>query len=474
MSSKHLNALGVYGYDNVEPVILAALVTGDPLLLIGRAGTGKTFLLNSLSEALGLEHRHYNASLIAFDDLVGFPWPEPEGTGIRYIETPATVWQAESVLVDEINRCKPEHQNRLFSLVHERRVQGIKLPKLRYRWAAMNPAGFDQDGESYSGCEPLDSALADRFSFLIEVADWMSLKERDQAAIADPRGEGVTSRDVAGLKACIEAGQRRFAEQLARGDPLAAGYACHAATALNEAGLRISPRRVRQLARNLMAAGCVSGLPREQLYRLTLSWSLPQRSGLHKPEDVVVQAAHTMAWESVCSEGEERWLYEFHREPDLTRKIDLLLGGCDCPDTGTIAVSQLIAVEPLERSALFAFAIYPCLLGHPNPPVGVEGIQDIGQIANGIMDVHGSIEHRDSSRKPYRPPDGGKYDEPYPAYKPTLAYLEKLRGRRKTRACQLFSYLLCRGWTTTEPESYEGTLEACIQTVRKYHGPAAK
>ena len=53
-----------------RPVILAALTSGDPILLIGRSGTGKTFLLNSISEALGLEHRHYNASLISFDDLV--------------------------------------------------------------------------------------------------------------------------------------------------------------------------------------------------------------------------------------------------------------------------------------------------------------------------------------------------------------------------------------------------------------------
>ncbi|MCP4743652.1 MAG: hypothetical protein GY871_15720, partial [Actinomycetales bacterium] len=71
ISSGVLRGLGVYGYDVVEPVVIAALVTGKPLLLIGKAGTGKTFLLNSISEALALEHRHYNASLIAFDDLVG-------------------------------------------------------------------------------------------------------------------------------------------------------------------------------------------------------------------------------------------------------------------------------------------------------------------------------------------------------------------------------------------------------------------
>jgi MoxR-like ATPase len=147
----HLADLGVYGFDRHETTILAALVTEDPLLLVGRSGTGKTFLLNTLSEALGLEHRHYNASLISFDDLVGFPYPDEAHTTVRFLETPATVWGAESVLIDEISRCKPEHQNRLFSLVHERRLQGLLLKRLRYRWAAMNPCTSDQGGtEDYS------------------------------------------------------------------------------------------------------------------------------------------------------------------------------------------------------------------------------------------------------------------------------------------------------------------------------------
>ena len=128
--------LGVYGFDRFETAILAALVTEDPLLLVGRSGTGKTFLLNTLSEALGLEHRHYNASLISFDDLVGFPYPDEAHATVRFLETPATVWGAESVLIDELSRCKPEHQNRLFSLVHERKLQGLPLRRLRYRWAA--------------------------------------------------------------------------------------------------------------------------------------------------------------------------------------------------------------------------------------------------------------------------------------------------------------------------------------------------
>ena len=471
MNNRYLKQLGVFGYDDVEPVILAALVSEDPLLLIGRAGTGKTFLLNSLSEALGLEHRHYNASLIAFDDLVGFPWPEPDGTGIRYIETPATVWKAESVLVDEINRCKPEHQNRLFSLVQERRIQGIKLDNLRYRWAAMNPAGFDQEGETYSGCEPLDAALGDRFAFLVQVADWSDLGQEDRGFIADPRGEGAVSHDGCGLSAFITEARNRFNQKLADPDPLVLAYCCHVATSLGEAGLRISPRRVRQLVRNILAVESVSRLPRERNLRLALGWSLPQRSGLTVPDEAVIHGAHRAAWEAVCSEGAERWLYEFHSEPDLAKKISLLLENCDCPDTGTIAVSQLIASETLERGTIFCFSIYPALVAHPKPPVGPEGIQDLGRFVNHILEIDKKVFWADSSRNPRLPPGGGKWEGISAAYQPALEVLKGLKGNRRNRAEQVFLFLLHKCAMTKDPKGFEELLNRCVAVCKKFHGP---
>ena len=36
----HLATLGAYGFLAQEPVILAALTSGDPIVLIGRSGTG--------------------------------------------------------------------------------------------------------------------------------------------------------------------------------------------------------------------------------------------------------------------------------------------------------------------------------------------------------------------------------------------------------------------------------------------------
>jgi MoxR-like ATPase len=67
-----LREIGIVGLRDLEPVILAALLTKEPLLLIGAHGTGKSLLLTRISEALGLQFRHYNASLLNFDDLVGF------------------------------------------------------------------------------------------------------------------------------------------------------------------------------------------------------------------------------------------------------------------------------------------------------------------------------------------------------------------------------------------------------------------
>jgi MoxR-like ATPase len=99
-----LRALGIAGWDALEPAILAALATESPLLLVGPHGSAKTLLLARLAEALGLAFRHYNASILSFDDLLGYPVPQ-DGR-LVYLETPATIWQAEAVLFDEVSSCR--------------------------------------------------------------------------------------------------------------------------------------------------------------------------------------------------------------------------------------------------------------------------------------------------------------------------------------------------------------------------------
>ena len=98
--------LGLQGLEGVAPVLVAALATEEPLLLIGPHGTAKSLLLTRIATALALEFRHYNASLLNFDDLVGFPLPGRDGR-LEYVRTPAAVWGAGAVIFDEIRARLP-------------------------------------------------------------------------------------------------------------------------------------------------------------------------------------------------------------------------------------------------------------------------------------------------------------------------------------------------------------------------------
>ena len=209
-----LPALGVFGYGALEPVVVAALASERPLLLVGAHGTGKSFLLLRLAEAMGLEFRHYNASLLSFDDLVGFPMPDASG-GIRYVPTAASIWGAEAVFLDEISRARPEVQNKLFSIIHERRVLGMPLDSLRYRWSAMNPPSDDAEGDElspYRGAERLDAALADRFAFVCTVPTWGDLSAAEQEGVLLKSDGGIAPGGAAALSNAVAEARFRMPE----------------------------------------------------------------------------------------------------------------------------------------------------------------------------------------------------------------------------------------------------------------------
>lgn len=453
----HLRVLGVYGFDKLEPVILAALVTEDPMLLIGASGTGKTYLLNSLSEALALEHRHYNASLISFDDLVGFPYPDQDNGGVKFLETPATVWAAESVLIDEISRCKPEHQNRLFSLVHERRIQGISLPKLRFRWAAMNPCSSDQTGvEDYSGSEPLDPALADRFALFIRAADWAELSDVERLKVANPSGEGKIADDGGVLKKRIEGWRKTFRTQVdACPEPILI-YAATAVSALNSAGVRISPRRSRLMARSLLAASIIAGNSSDRLFRVMLESSIPHICWGVQPTNEAISAAHRIAWDTAAQTA-NRWLHAFMSEVSLAGKLAILMDQCNSRDAGSQAIAQLIASEPRERSTAFAFATYPAAV-IDKLPVGAEGVNDLGKVAAPYLSTDGDITWQERlGKKGTQHPDFTKYAQA----------LVGLTGGRAERAKQFFNACLVERLVLPDPAGIEVQINACIDLLKE-------
>ena len=452
-----LPGLGVWGFDEQEPVILAALVTEDPLLLIGPSGTGKTYLLNTLSEALGLEHRHYNASLISFDDLVGFPFPEAETGAVKFLETPATVWGAESVLIDEISRCKPEHQNRLFSLVHERRLQGIALDRLRYRWAAMNPvSGADQSAEDYTGSEALDPALADRFALFVHAADWNGLKSAERRSIADPSGEGRIAEDGGALAGRLQEWRRTFLERLPRCPAWIIDYVTEVTGALNEARIRISPRRARLIARSLLAATVVGERQDEALVRRVLEASLPHIAWGSEPDKQAVAAAHRLAW-SVAMCSPDRWIHQFLAAGPLPDKLKVLLQECKDPDIGSQAVAQFLATEDKARSAAFAFALTPAAVAG-TLPLTADGVNDLARLGSPMLDLDGQLTWQERRNGPSNPhPDLSVYAE----------ITRKRRGARRERASQFFHWCALNGVRPKHPDRLEQEIQDCVALLRR-------
>ena len=454
----YLAALDVFGFEKIEPAILAALVTQDPLLLIGRSGTGKTYLLNSLSEELGLEHRHYNASLISFDDLVGFPFPDEDSGGVKFLETPATVWNAESVLIDEISRCKPEHQNRLFSLVHERKVQGISIPRLRFRWAAMNPCSADQGGaEDYSGSEPLDPALADRFSLFVWAVDWCDLSDEERLLVANPGGEGKISDGGGELKKKLPAWRKEFLAQVEDCPRFILEYVSRAVTEFNEfAEVRISPRRSRLLSRSLLAAILIEGRASKSLFKLILSCSVPHVAWGEVVKKEAIAAVHRIAWE-FASESDGSWIHSFMAQRSLVRKLGILLDRCDDPDEGTQAITQFITAESAERAAALALAIYPAaVLGQL--PLGADGVNELGKIATPVLSVDGEASWAKRL---------GSNLSNHPDFDRFARVIAHKRGGRRERARQFFDWCLVEKISPADPGVLEEEINDCVKLLKK-------
>lgn len=342
-----LRALHVFGLDALDPLILAALADGRPLLLIGVHGTAKSEILNRLAAALSLAHRHYNASLISFDDLLGYPVPNARRDGLDYLRTPADLWDAESVFIDEISRCRPELQNKLFSIVHERRVQGLALERLRYCWAAMNPP-FVPDGdeppadEIYQGSLPLDPALADRFAWVAEIPSFEDLAPEDRLRIiaeggAPPSVWPDLAEPVARTRRAIGAAEPATVTWAGR-------YVNALVVPLHDAGLPLSGRRAVTLARNVVAVHAACGVlgrdvPLHDAAYLALKWSLPHRAQGRPVHEHRLAAAHREAVTAAGDPPDGPWA-RLRAEKDPVRRLALALR---TESLGRIELSQLVA-----------------------------------------------------------------------------------------------------------------------------------
>lgn len=308
-----LRSLNLFGLDHLDPVILAALADERPLLLIAPHGTAKSELLNRLATVLGLAHRHYNASLIAFDDLLGYPVPNAARDGLTYLRTPGDLWQAESVFLDEISRCRPETQNKLFAIVHEKRIQGLPLAQLRYRWAAMNPPpspNASDDEEVYEGSLPLDPALADRFPWVLPLPALAELKREDRLALI--AGGDALPADLPDVGALVARTSGILARTPQTDRDWAGAYVDALIPPLLAARFGISGRRAVHLAKSVLAVQAASealDLPMglSDAAFLALKYGLPQRAQARDPGEQKLKALHREALAAAGLPKESPW-----------------------------------------------------------------------------------------------------------------------------------------------------------------------
>lgn len=356
-------ALGVRGWSHLDALILAALTLRSPVLLVGAHGTAKSLLVERVAQALGLTFRHYNASLLNYDDLVGIPMPDEASGNLRFFKTRGNIWDAGFVFFDEISRCRADLQNKLFPIVYERRIIGIDLEQLQHRWAAMNPPAPDvidisATADHYIGSEPLDTALADRFHFIIPVPRWGDLSRVDRLHI-------VSYGDTLDCYADIELDLPLLITQATANLPLVecacaewlSDYVICLMDALEQAGLRQETRRARTLACNVIAVHAARMVLEqveaedadalEESAACAVLYSIPANATDAPPSPVKLRAIHRQAWELMSYMDDDNWRRVLE-ESDKLRRVALAdtLGFSD-DDLSTL-ITQALADEPSD------------------------------------------------------------------------------------------------------------------------------
>lgn len=459
-----LKKLGIYGFDDSEEIILAALVTEKPIILIGSTGTGKTYLLNRLAKALGLKHRHYNASLISFDDIVGFPYPDKNKKTIQYLKTEANIWDAESVFLDEISRCKPENQNKLFSILYEKKLLGIEIKNLIYRWAAMNPclnhnsSEIDESADYYLGSQPLDQALADRFAFFVESKSWDELDDESKIKIAYPDENADYHSIGKELRKIINSGKANLNLVLKKYGYKLSRYSYHISNILSNSGIRISPRRTRQFTENIAAVSAVTGKMNSELFLKTIKSSLPHKCWGAYPDKLKIEFAHEEAF-MIIDKGIEDWYLKFKYSKSLTKKLEIFLANCKDKDTGGKVICTLLNKLPEYEAAAFAFAIFPAAaLG--KLPINDEGVNQLGKIAIkvcSLKDLKNSVDEDEL--------DSVSNDR---RIQKIIDHLNTIDDyNRKVRSQQFLSYALSINLEIEQAISLLNEIEECIKILKE-------
>jgi MoxR-like ATPase len=163
----------IVGQEEVVNQIVLSVFSGGHALLIGVPGLAKTLMVNTISQALGLDFKRiqFTPDLMP-SDILGSEILD-ENRNFKFIKGPIF---SNIILADEINRTPPKTQAALLEAMQEKAVtiagHHYKLDLPFFVLATQNP--IEQEG-TY----PLPEAQLDRFMFAIKL-DYPSFAEEVQ------------------------------------------------------------------------------------------------------------------------------------------------------------------------------------------------------------------------------------------------------------------------------------------------------
>lgn len=175
----------IIGQQEVVNQIVLSIFSGGHALLVGVPGLAKTLMVNTISQALGLDFKRiqFTPDLMP-SDILGSEILD-ENRNFKFIKGPIF---SNIILADEINRTPPKTQAALLEAMQEKAVtiagQHHKLSLPYFVLATQNP--IEQEG-TY----PLPEAQLDRFMFAIKL-DYPTFEEEVQVVKSTTTDAKVT------------------------------------------------------------------------------------------------------------------------------------------------------------------------------------------------------------------------------------------------------------------------------------------
>jgi MoxR-like ATPase len=179
----------VFGQERVVELVLAGVLAGGHVLLVGAPGLAKTRLVQATATALGLDwgRVQFTPDLMPAD-IIGSEILDQAANGQRAFRfVPGPIF-TRLLMADEINRASPRTQSALLQAMQEHQVtvagQVYPLPEPFHVLATQNPI-------EHEGAYPLPEAQLDRFLLQVDVP--YPDKETERRILVETTGLGEQS-----------------------------------------------------------------------------------------------------------------------------------------------------------------------------------------------------------------------------------------------------------------------------------------